>query len=261
LNVDVAEMVKRPLFNRERHDEAFSGGVVDAGRRYDLNVGKAVLEVEAPDQIAIGLDAILIIDVRRLQETEEIRFRGLDHLFDAPCRIGVVADENNLLDAGLFAFADFENQIDAVVRTFDDLWRHRNVEAPVTLIDFDDALDVGLYRRFRQRAALLRLDFLVELLVLEPVIAFIGNAIDDLRFDHRDDQLAARLGDVDVQEQAGRVERLQCRVDPAGVESSAGSRLEVRANSVGFDTAVAFDDDCVCGYPSANRRRRGGASK
>ncbi len=180
MNVDIAEMVERPLFDREGDDEAFLRGIVDAGRRYDLNVGKAVLEVETPDQIAVGLDAIGIVDVGRLQEAQEIRFRGLDHLFEAPVRIGIVADKDDLLDAGLFAFVDLEDQIDAIVRPLDDLRHDRDVETPVALIDFDDALDVGLHHRLRQRAALLRLDFLAELLVLEPVIAFEGNAVDDL---------------------------------------------------------------------------------
>jgi hypothetical protein len=96
--------------------------------------------------------------------------RGLDHVLQAPCRIGLVADEDDGLDAGLFALVDFENQIDAIVRPLDDLRHDLDVEAAVALIDFDDALNVGLHRRARQRAALLRLDFLLELLVLHPVL-------------------------------------------------------------------------------------------
>ena len=146
LNVDGAEMVQRPFFDREGDDEALLGGIVFAGRRDDLHVGIAVLEVEAPDQIAVGLHAVGVVDVGGLQEAQEIGLGGLDHLFQAPRRIGLVADEIDRLDAGLLALLDHENQIDAVVRPLDDLRRHGDVEAAVAVIDLDDALGVGLHR-------------------------------------------------------------------------------------------------------------------
>ena len=139
----------------------------------------------------------------------------------------MVADEDHRFDAGLFAFLDFENQIDAIVRPLDDFRHHLYVEAPVAVIDLDDALNVGLHRRARQRTAGFRLDFLLELLVLDLAVALEGEPIDDRRFDHRHDEPAARLGDADVLEQAGGVKRLQRGVDLGGIDALARRDLEI----------------------------------
>src|SRR5262249_7061608 len=81
------------------YDEAFFAWVVQAGGRHHLYVGIAVFEIETPDQIAIGLDAVWIVDVRCLQEAHECGFGGLDYLLQTPRRVGIVADENNGFDA------------------------------------------------------------------------------------------------------------------------------------------------------------------
>ena len=124
------------------------------------------------------------------------------------------------------------------------------------MIDFDDALGVGLHLGARQRVARLRLDFLLQLLVLHPVIAFEGKPVDHRRFHHGDDEVAARLADMDVLEQAGGVERFQAGIDLGGVEVLAGPDLEIGAHRVGFDAAVALDDDAVRGRAGLSRRRR-----
>ena len=157
--------------------------------------------------------------------------------------IGVVADEDDLLDAGLLAFVDLEHEIDAVVRQLDDLRLDADVEAAVAPVDFDDALHVGLHRRARERAARLGLHFAGELVVLELLVALEGHPVDDRVFDHRDDQPAARLVDPDVLEQAGGVERLERLVDLDSVEALARAGPEIGADGVGFDPAVAFDHD------------------
>ena len=161
LNVDRAEMVLRPLLDRESDDEALLRGVVLAGRGDDLHVGIAMAQVEAPDQIAVGFDAVGVIDVGGLQKAEEVRCRGLDHVLQSVGRVGLVADEVDGFDAGLLAFLDRENQIHAIVRPRDDLRHHLDVETPVAMINLDDALNVRLHRCARQRTARLRLDFLL----------------------------------------------------------------------------------------------------
>ena len=76
----------------------------------DLHVGVAVLEVEAADQIAVGLDAVGVVNVGGLQKAEKVRLRGLDDVSQAVIRIGMVAGEDDGFDAGLFALVDFEDQ-------------------------------------------------------------------------------------------------------------------------------------------------------
>jgi len=99
------------------------------------------------------------------------------------------------------------------------------------------------------------LDFLLELLVLHPVVAFEGKPVDHRRFHHRDDDVAARLGDVDVVKKAGGIERFQPGVDLGGVEVLAGADLEIAAHRIRFDAAVALDHDAVDGRASLSRRR------
>src|SRR5579862_133993 len=255
LNVNRAEVVDRAFLDLKRDDEALLGGIVLGGRRNDLHVGKAVLEVESPDQVAIGLDSIGVVNVRGLEKTEKIRFSGLDDLFQAPGRIAFIADEDDRLDAGLLAFLDREDQIDAIVRTLDNLGHHGNVEATAALIDLDDALGVGLHLGSRQRVALARLNLFLELFVLQTAIAFEGQPIDDGRFHDGHDDASARAGNVHVLEKSGTVERLQAGVDCSIVERLAGPNLEIGANRIGLDPTIAFDDDGVRGRARASRRR------
>ncbi len=229
--------------------------IVFGQRGHHLDVGKAVLEVEAADQIAVGFHAIGVVDVGGLQEAEEVGLRGLDHLFQAPRRIGLVADEADRFYAGLLAFVDLENQVDAIVRPLDHLRLDGDVEAAVAMIDVDDALGIGLHLGARQRVARLRLDFLLKLLVLHPMVAFEGKPVDHRRFHHRDDDAAARLGDMDVFKKAGGVERLERGVDLGGVEALAGAGFEIGADRFRFDAAVALHHDVACGRASLGRRR------
>src|SRR4029077_17303632 len=255
LNVGIAEVVDRPFLDRKRDDEALLAGVVFGDGQADLHAGKAVLEEEAADQIAVGFHAVGVVDVGGLQEAQEIGLYGLDHLFQAPRRIGFIADEIDRLDAGLLTLVDHEDQIDAVVRPLDHLRHHGDVEAAVAVIDVDDALGVGLHLGARQRVARFRLDFLLELLVLHAAVAFEGKPVDHRRFHHRDDDVAARLGDVDVFEQAGGVERFERGIDFGGIEPLAGPNLEIGAHRFGFDAAVALDHDAIGGPASLGRRR------
>ena len=111
------------------------------------------------------------------------------------------------------------------------------------MINLEDALDVGLHGGARQRAAGFRLDLLLELLVLDLVVALEGEPIDHRRLHHGHDEAAARLGEADILEQAGGVKRLQRAVDLGGIETFAGRNLEVGADRVGFDPAVAFHNN------------------
>src|SRR6202040_1559375 len=83
-----------------------------------------------------------------------------------------------------------------------------------------------------------------------------GEPIDDRRFDHRDDEPAARLGDADVLEQPRGVKRLEGGVDLGGVDALAWRDFEISADGIGFDTAVALDDDRGGALPGLRTRGR-----
>ena len=120
-DVDRAHPILLPFLDLERDDEALALGIIFGQHRDDLNVGIAVLQIEAADQVAVGLDAVGVIDVGRAQERQQVAFAGLDDVLQAIGRVRVVADELDLLDAGLGAFGDLKDQIDAVVRLIDEL--------------------------------------------------------------------------------------------------------------------------------------------
>src|SRR5262249_29164176 len=110
LNLDAAKAIKGAFLDREGDDEALDRGVIFASSRDHLYVGIAVSQIKAPDQIAIGFDPVGIVDVGRLQKTQEVGCGGLDDLFEPVIRISVIADEYDVLDAGLLALPDLENQ-------------------------------------------------------------------------------------------------------------------------------------------------------
>jgi hypothetical protein len=224
-----------------------------AHRGHDANVGKAMLQVESAQQVAIRLDPVRIIDVARLHEAEEIGLGGLDDVLEPVVRIIPVADETDALDAGFLAFVDLENEIHAIVRELDDLRHHAHVVAPVAPILLDDALGVRLHDRAGQRATNLRLNLAEELLVLGFDVPLECDPVDDRIFDNRHIQPTAGLTDADILEQAGCVEALQAFVNGRGVQAAAG-RFEVGADGVGFDPAIPFDHDTArrlgIGWPS-----------
>ncbi len=63
-------------------------GIILGQRGHDLHVGVAVLEIEAADQVAVGLDPIGIVDVGAAEEAQEVGFARLDDVLQAVGRIG-----------------------------------------------------------------------------------------------------------------------------------------------------------------------------
>src|SRR6185369_8240958 len=201
-----------------------------------------VLEVEAADQVAVGLDAVGIVDVAAAKEAQQVRFARLDDVPQAVGRERDVADEVDRLDAGLGALLDREDEIDTVVRLLDDLGRDADVVATGAAVDFGDSQRVGLHHGAGEGAARLGLDFTGELLVLDLLVALEGNAADHRVFHHGDDDLATGTAvDPDVLEQAGLDQRLEAVVDGTLIQATAGTRLEVRADRLHLDPAISFD--------------------
>ena len=142
-----ADAVLLAFLDLEGDDEALLLGIVFGQRGDHLHVGKAVLEIEAANQVAVGLDAVGIVDVVAAEEAQQVRFARLDDVAQAIGRVGAVADELDRLDAGLGAFGDREDQVDAVVRLLDDLRGDADVIAAGAAVDFGDALGVRLHHR------------------------------------------------------------------------------------------------------------------
>ena len=95
--------------------------IIFGQRGHHLHIGETVAEVKAADQVAIGLDAVGVVDVVTAEKAQQARFAGLDDVLQAIGRIDDVADEFDRFDSGFLTLGDRKDQIDAVVRLLDDL--------------------------------------------------------------------------------------------------------------------------------------------
>src|SRR5205823_2017183 len=234
-NVDAAEMGEVAFLDDEGDDEPLPRRVILRNGGNDLDVGEALAQIKAAQQVAIRLDAIGIVDVVALEKAEDPALAGLDDVLEARPPEGTVSDKDDLADRGFVALGDLEHQIDAIVRQLDDLRLDAHVEASGMVIDVDDSLHVRLHHRARQRPARLRLHFSRELIVLDALVAFESDPVDDWSLDDGHDQPAAGLADSHVLEQAGGVERLETVINGGRVEVPAGAGTKIRANGVGLD--------------------------
>ena len=189
--------------DRKGDDKSLSGWIVFADRRKNTHIGIAVFQVETTQQIAVGFDTIGVINVGSLQETQKIAFGSLDHVLQTAGRKGVRSDKTDVLDPRFFTLFDLEYEIDAVVGQFDDLRVNGHVEAAGAVIDFNDALHIGLHCWPRQCPARLRLHFCRELIVLGFLVAFESDPVDHGVFDHRHYNAIAGVTNADVREKAG----------------------------------------------------------
>src|SRR5262249_23533352 len=98
-----------------------------------------MLAIVLPDQLAILVDAIGIVDVASDQEAQNVRLRGLEHSPELTIAEHAIADEADLADRRLLAFGDRVDEVDAVVAAVDDLGRHADVVAAVLTVGFEDA--------------------------------------------------------------------------------------------------------------------------
>src|SRR3954469_6173607 len=191
-----ADAVLLAFLDLKFDQESSAGRSVFRRRGNDAHIDVATLQIKPPQQLAVGFEAIRVVDVGGLQEREKRSCGGLDNVAQAIRRKGPVANELDRLDVGLVALFDLENEVNAAVRQFDNLWIDGDVEAATATINLDDPLYVGLHLRTRQRTALLGLNLKLELLVLDAAVAFERNAIDDRTLHHN--HLDAAAGSVNA---------------------------------------------------------------
>ncbi len=241
-------MVLRAFVHRDRDDVA--GRVVLIG---DVGVGDAeirvaVLHVIFADRLLVGGEAIGIVNVAVLKPREEIHLGRLHQPVQAIGRNGVVADEFDFAHAGLVAFVDLEDEIDAPVGQLHQAIADLRGAAADLLIGVPDAIDVALGLRVVEAGARLGLDFDRELVALERFVALERHAIDDLRaLDDSDDHLAADDLRAHLGKHAGRRQVRDGAIDARLVRAG-----EIGTNRGRVSVARALDDDSLSG----NLRRR-----
>ena len=141
----------RAFLNGNRQNPALLGFVIDSIRRNDAEIRIAVLQVVAADEFEIRSDLVRIVDVAALEEREEVHLGGLHQTDELAGRIDLVADEVDLLDAGLGAFVDRVDDVDAPVRQGHRAVADRRGGAAGAAVDVLDALDVGAHAAQHRR--------------------------------------------------------------------------------------------------------------
>src|SRR5689334_4338157 len=200
-------------------------------------------EIEAPQLSPVHFDTIRIIEIVAQEKAQEICLARLDHLLETRRRIGLVANEHDLLDSGSRALLDLEYEIDALVRQLDDLGFNVHVEAAAATIDIGHTDSVALHHGPRQRSRGFRLQLASQLVVLDVLVSLERHPVDHRVFHDSHDQTVTHATDADILKQAGGKQLLQSSVCGHVVKPPAGLHTKVGADRLGFDPAVAFDND------------------
>ena len=208
VDFDLAEIVALAFFDRERDVEPAAVGREFGDGRNHPEIGEALAEVEPSQLLAVKRQPVRIVVVVRLQEIPPDRFAGRDLVAQRTVAEFLVADEDDSADAGRRAFADFEHEIDAVLRQLHGLRFDLRRKPAAAAIDFDDALNVALHLGARKHHARLQLHFVFERLLRNLRVTLERDAVDDRILDHLHQHAAVRLFDLHVGEQAGGEKRL-----------------------------------------------------
>ena len=152
-----------------------------------MEISIAVLEIETPDRIEIRRNLVRIIDIGGLEERQPVHLGRLHQVAQFARRIDVIADENDVLHAGLRTLVDLEDDIDAAVRQTNDSIGDGRSRLARAAIEILDALDVGINDRLVERTVVLRFDLGLKLIGLDLAVALEGNAIDQVVFGDPDD--------------------------------------------------------------------------
>ena len=157
-------------------------------------------EVKAAEEVEIAFDAVGVVAVVVEEKAQDIRRTGLDHARELVLRKGFVADEADFPDRELVAFLDLEDEIDAIARGIDRLRLDPHVEIAVLAVKRDDVLDIVVDDGARQRPAVFRLQRLLEVFVLDLLVALEDEPRDGRIFDDRHQHAIAGLRNFHVLE-------------------------------------------------------------
>ncbi len=155
----------------------------------------------------------------------------------------IIADEIDAPYLGDRTLVDFEHQVDAVLRQFDDLRIDRRGKSPAAAIKLQETPHVALRLGAGENLARLFLHLLTQRVVAELVIALEHDAIDHWILDDLDDERVAGAAQTDVAEQAGIEQGLQRAVDAIRIERIARLDRHVRLHCFRLDTLRALDPD------------------
>ena len=115
-------------------------------------------------------------------------FLGGDHVTQVAVAEGVVAGKVDLFDLRLAAFIDFEHEVDAVFRQANEFGCNTHIVEALLLVNRKNALGVGGDAGLGVDDALAHLHFLQQGIVVNILVAFNVDQIDQRIFGHGDNQ-------------------------------------------------------------------------
>ena len=189
----------------------------------------------------VAFDAVGVVAVVVEEKAQEIRRARLDHARELVLRHGFVADEADFPDRELVAFLDLEDEIDAIARGIDRLRLDPHVEIAALAVKRDDVLDIVVDDGARQRPAVFRLQRLLEVFVLDLLVALEDEPRNGRIFDDRHQDAIAGLRNFHVLEKPGGIQALQRRIERAGIEPAGGAGVKMRADHRRIDMPIADD--------------------
>ncbi len=101
--------------------------------------------------------------------------------------------------------SDFEDNVDAVLVQLNQLGLNHCGETTLTLVEFDNARNIGANFRTRINLARCQFDFGFNLVVLDALVAFKDDPVNHRVFPNLNDNCAGIIADGDVSKQLSGV--------------------------------------------------------
>jgi len=168
-----------------------------------VKVIESAVAIELAQLFAIVVDPIRVVVIAVREKSVPLGFLGHDHIAQIAVRELLVADHVDIEDPALGPFIDHEDQVDALLRQFDDLRSDRCADATGPSVELNDPLNVRLRARAGENAARPHLHLVAQLVFLEFVVSLEHHLIDDRVFRHTHDQIRALQLDLHIGEKIG----------------------------------------------------------
>ena len=256
LHVDVAKLVALAFLDDIRDDEILLVAGQLGDRRNDAEIGVAVLQVKQAELLLVIGQTIGIVAGVRRQDRQQARLLGRHFVLQVAVAELLVAEDADLANLRLRSFVDFEHDIDAVLVERHHLGLDGRSEAALTLVQLDDAGDVGADFRAGEDLARRELDLGPDLVFLQALVALQDHAVDHRVFGDLDRQRTIIVGDLKILEQLGRGEVFQGLIKNRAIIALTNAQPQVRQDRLRFEPLVADDGDRL--DRRRGRRRFGG---
>ncbi len=256
-----AEFVTLPFLHHIGDDEVLLVGRQFGDRADHAEIGIALRQVELAQFLLVERQPVGIVACARAENAGQPRLLG-DH-FAAQLAVGklLVADDVDLADLRFRPFIDFEDDIDAVLIELNQLGLDRCSKATLALVQLDDTGHVGAHLRTRIDLPRRELDFRLNLVVLQPLVPFQDDTVDDRVFAHFDGDIAVHVADADIGKQFGCVQVFQSLVGGGLCPGLARSQADVGTHGIRLEPLGASYRNRLnrfrrhCGLRSVGRRR------